>query len=631
MRLNRVRIENFRSIADLDCDFGAVTTFVGPNGAGKSNVLRALDWFFNGDKGTLTIDDVHQGAAVDDARIRVRVDFVDLTDADRQALGARYGADPSATTFTAWRTWEDGEDKVTAKALAFLPFEDIRRSRSASEKRASYSQLRSDHPEYNLPTCSSAAAVDQAMEEWERNRPEELTDAEISDTHFFGFNSRGKLSELFDFVFVSADLRAADETALTKSSILSRILQRAIQRDELDQATAELAERFTAELTSLSEEHLGDQLRSLQAELSAEVAAYSQGREIRLRDEPVSLKPGPAGVSLQVSDSSIATPVSLQGHGFQRTLLMSALTVLSKRARGGAAGQMFLAIEEPELFQHPTRAKAFASVLRHLAEAPNQRTQVAYATHSPYFVDPRFFDQVRRVSPSNTIGAACASSRVTVASVADVERRLDGYVSSESLTRRWDQVCLKYLPEALFAESVILVEGDEDAAILEGMGKRVNELAVSGICVAPVSGKSNMMIPFAILELLGIPALMVVDNDSGKGERMRRDGKDDGVIAAAEAKTRQDNRTFCRFVGAPEDDYPVGATDTTLAFIPDTMESLLASDLPGWDLTRRQLIESGRGVDGKNAATYAIAAKECADTPGPKLQRLLNFCASNVA
>src|SRR5680860_948093 len=104
MRLNRVRIENFRSIADLDCDFGAVTTFVGPNGAGKSNVLRALDWFFNGDKGTLTIDDVHQGAAVDDARIRVRVDFVDLTDADRQALGARYGADPSATTFTAWRT-----------------------------------------------------------------------------------------------------------------------------------------------------------------------------------------------------------------------------------------------------------------------------------------------------------------------------------------------------------------------------------------------------------------------------------------------------------------------------------------------------------------------------------------------
>lgn len=630
MRIRRIHVENFRSIADLQCDFDAVTTLLGPNGAGKSNVLRALDWFFNGEKGALTEDDLHKGVALG-SRIRVRVDFDELSDADREALGPRYCNDATVSTFTAWRTWQDGEDKITAKALAFSPFEAIRKSSAATDKRAAYNELRSERPELDLPSCSSASAVDKAMDDWERDNQDKLTEAEVSDTHFFGFNSRGKLSELFDYVFVSADLRAKDETSATRNSILARILQRALQRQDLDRATSELVERFSSELAAISEQHIGEQLRELETELSAEVATYAQGRGIRLREEPIQLKPGPSGVSLSVSESAIETPVGLQGHGFQRTLLLSALTVLSKRARGEAAGQMFLAIEEPELFQHPTQAKAFASVLRHLTQEPVQRTQVAYATHSPYFVDPRYFDQIRRVSPATAGGTACASSQITTASIASVEERLDGYVTSESLQRRWHQVCLKYLPEALFAESVILVEGDEDAAVLEGIGKRVNELAVNGICVAPVSGKSNMLIPFSILGLLGIPALMVVDNDSGAGGRMRRDGKGEDLIAEAEAKIRTDNRAFCRFVGAPEEDYPVGAVNSLLAFVPDTMESLLASDLPGWDLTRRQVIKAGRGVEGKNAATYAIAAEECDDTPGEDLQGLLEACLGIVA
>lgn len=630
MRIRRIHVENFRSIADLTCDFDAVTTLLGPNGAGKSNVLRALDWFFNGEKGALTEDDVHKGAAPG-SRIRVRVDFDELSDADREALGPKYCNEATVSTFTAWRTWQDGDDKITAKALAFPPFEAIRKSSGATDKRAAYGQLRSTQPELALPSCSSAPAVDKAMDDWERANQNQLTDAEVSDTHFFGFNSRGKLSELFDYVFVSADLRATDETSGTRNSILTRILQRALQRQDLDRATSELVDRFSSELAAISEEHIGEQLSQLEAELSAEVATYAQGRGIRLRQEPMQLKPGPSGVSLAISDSAIETSVGLQGHGFQRTLLLSALTVLSKRAREKATGQMFLAIEEPELFQHPTQARAFASVLRHLAQEPDQRTQVAYATHSPYFVDPRYFDQIRRVTAARAGGTACASSQITTASIAAVEQRLDGHVTSASLQRRWHQVCLKYLPEALFAESVILVEGEEDAAILEGMGKRVNEMAVNGICVASVSGKSNMLIPFSILELLGIPALMVVDNDSGAGVRMRRDGKGEDLIATAEAKIRADNRAFCRFVRAREQDYPVGAVNSQLAFVPDTMESLLASDLPGWDLTRRQVINAGRGVEGKNAATYAIAAEECADTPGEGLQGLLEACLGCVA
>ena len=188
-----------------------------------------------------------------------------------------------------------------------------------------------------------------------------------------------------------------------------------------------------------------------------------------LANSNVTVRPVPAVVEIQVAELSTTTPVSQQGHGFQRTLLLSALTVLSRRRRAEqGAGQMFLAIEEPELFQHPTQARAFASVLRNIASNSEQLTQVAYATHSPHFIDPAYFDEVRRVSSQRPEHSSYSQTRLTHARMDEVIETLEGYVRAATIHRRLDQVCLKHLPDALFAEHVILVEGDDDAAILEG-------------------------------------------------------------------------------------------------------------------------------------------------------------------
>lgn len=40
--LTRLRVQNFRSLADVTVEFGPLTVLVGPNGAGKSNVVDAL-------------------------------------------------------------------------------------------------------------------------------------------------------------------------------------------------------------------------------------------------------------------------------------------------------------------------------------------------------------------------------------------------------------------------------------------------------------------------------------------------------------------------------------------------------------------------------------------------------------
>jgi hypothetical protein len=124
---------------------------------------------------------------------------------------------------------------------------------------------------------------------------------------------------------------------------------------------------------------------------------------------------------------------------------------------------------------------------------------------------------------------------------------------------------------------------------------------------------------------------MVVDNDSGVADRMRHNGQPEDECEKALAKQAKDNRALCRLVGATEEDFPSGAATGTLAFVPDTMETLLASDLPGWDVTRHELIADGRGVDGKNAATYEIAARECDPKMGADLAKIVDFIAGKAA
>ena len=628
MRLVRVEIENFRSIKHLECDFSDVTSFIGPNGAGKSNILRALDWFFNGERSSLSESDRHAGSL--DGRVRVRVDFDDLTDDDREALGPKY-APEGVSGLTVWRTWEDGEEKITGKAFAFPEFEKIRSTIGAVEKRKLYAALRADDS-LQLPPAASAAAVDEAMDVWERENPDRLSEAEVSDSHFFGFNGRGKLSHLFDFVFVSADLRADEEATDGRDSTIGRILQRVLDRRELDSGLECLVQEFADGFDKLSAKHLQGQLHEIGRELSEELATFTGGRAVRLSASVPEVKPPNTRVDVSVAASGVQTPVQRQGHGLQRALLLSALTVLSRKSRDGdRASRMFLSIEEPELFQHPTQARAFASVLRNLAQDGDRNIQVAYATHSPYFIDPRYFDEIRRVSTMRRPGWVCARSTVTRATVEEIEKDLDGFVSMGSLRRRFEQVCLKYLPEAFFAETVIFVEGDEDAAILRGLGADVDDLAVQGIAVAPVSGKDNLLLPFAILKRLKIHALMVADNDSGMASRMKSDGKSQEEILKAVAANAQKNRKLCRFVGVQERDLPTGGVSPALAFVPDTMESLLASDLPGWDIARKNIISEGRGVDGKNAATYELAARECVGARGPVLSALLSSVGTVVA
>ncbi len=502
MRIQSVRINNFRVLKDVTVAFDSVTTFIGPNGTGKSTVLRALDWFFNGKPGSLTDKDCSFGA--DDKDIEVQVTFTDLTDKDREELG-KY-APAGVTTFTAWkRRGPDGSEEMSANSKSYPSFNTVRKQDSAAEKKTAYKELRDSDSSLGLAAWSSAEAANQAMTTWEADHTDELVEApEALQTDFFGFNSGGKMSGLFDFVLVTADLRASEESIDGKSSIIGRILERSVNRSAADDEIAKIVEESRILQQKVYKEKFEDQLAAVRNRLDEVVAGYSPGRSISVKPSEVERKAPRTTFDVSVIDGTTETAVERQGHGFQRTLLISALQVLAELGGASAEGVICLAIEEPELFQHPIQAQTFAKVLRALAEDSGKRIQVAYATHSPYFVEARHFHQVRRLVRSTE---AIPVVTVHSATVDAVKTKLNGVVKPDVVDRQLDGAVTGDLSVALFATRALLVEGTTEAAVLYGVGDKasVGGLESEGIAIVSVGGKNSIPLAHAILTAVGIP------------------------------------------------------------------------------------------------------------------------------
>jgi hypothetical protein len=625
VRIKRARIRNFRCLQDVDIVFDPVTTFIGPNGVGKSTVLRALDWFFNG--GVLTDDDVLSGAGR--RWVQVEVEFDSLTAADRAALG-KYAPGPRDTV-TVWRTWEDSADKMTGKALAFGPFEEIRSLQGATAKKGAYNELRAGRPDLGLPAWTNAGAAEAVMSGWEHEHPEHLQESEVSGTHFFGFAGQGLMSGLFDYVLVTADLRASEEAQDSRTSLLGRILERTVDRDAADGELQELSARFLREQDAIHVQHLGPQLEEVSRRLSDAVAAFTPGRSVKISTVSTDPRPHRVQFSVSILDHLTETRVDRQGHGFQRALLIAALKLLADHgAATGQQGVICLAIEEPELFQHPVQARAFASVLRKLAEDASQQIQVTYATHSPFFLEAAHFPQVRRVSREAGAGGVPPVSLLRV-TPEQLTRRLDGFMDLVDVRRRTDSLCIEKLPEALFGEAVVLVEGTTEQAIIEGCAERDGTpLAIGGVVVVAVGGKNGFLLPYAILTLLGIPCYVIFDGDKGVGERMRRNARPgadpaklEADILAAVDKSRGDNREILRFLGATQDDWPATSVSTGYAVFEVDLEAQLREAWPAWAQAHTGLVASGDGFPGKHGPTYRRATIDAPEKAPDVFQEIL--------
>lgn len=489
MRISKVNIKNFRCLQDLELEVGELTVLIGANSTGKSSTLKALGWFFEG--GDLDPEDIcgHRP----DAQVSVGVTFHDLTPADRQALGS-YAAGDTATLCKTWSVKDSV--KLTGHALAYPSFEEIRLHDGAMERREAYKELRNAHPELKLPNANSRGMVDQAMAAWETENPSELEIATSSATHLFGFSGQPKLAGRFDYVFVPAVSDAEEETRHARGTLMQQVISRSLTNQEsVDERLKAIHKEAAEQVGIVMQEEHGDELDGLSRRLTDALRSYVPSGTVNFRPQPPELKTSSMQVSLKVADSGVETNVGRQGHGFQRALLMAAVQELSRVEDLGDPPALFLAIEEPELYQHPAQARHFAKTLAELPREGEGAIQVAYATHSEYFVDPSRYESLRRFRKGVTSPSACPTAKVSSATTERIANRLSQVILDIQVPKKVAITLRRTLSEAVFAHTVVLVEGWTDAALLQGLADREGGFDSMGIAVIEVGGKMNLPVP----------------------------------------------------------------------------------------------------------------------------------------
>jgi len=567
MILKRAHIVNFRSLRDVTVTFGKQTAILGGNGSGKSTILKAIERFY-GPSTNISVEDFF-GKDIDNP-INIGLTFTDFSDAEREVFVSHIDCNEMNVV----RVFDLKDGKTSGKYFGFIKghtaFEMIRSTEAQVQKKNTYNELRKQNIELygDLPDVSKGSEIEAHLAEWESHHEDQCSVIR-DDGQFLGFTNvaRGSLSKSTSFVFIpavkDAAVDAVDKSGTAIARLMELVVKSAVQRRK---DFLEWQDRTSAEYKELVRPENLEELGNLAADLTKSLKTLYEDTSVSLEWQPVTGFEIPLpGARVSLEDGGFQSSVERQGNGLQRAFILTLLqhlaraTILNAQVqekdeeRSAIQGEttsqsgvireirgvpeqhalipgLILAIEEPELYQHPTKQRHFARVLTKLSDGSlpgvAANLQVVFASHSPYFVSTDRFDEVRlaRRHPVEGVGhKECRIQESTLQSVCSLlesaHNKLPGEFTEAGLRSRL-HIVTPELAEGFFADLVVLVEGESDRAVLKAIaGVKKVDFEALGIAVLPVNCKNNIDRPSAIFKSLGIPVYAIWDCDK-KGENI---------------------------------------------------------------------------------------------------------------
>lgn len=602
MIIKSVEVKNFRSIREtcLDCD--NLTAIIGRNGAGKSSFLDAIDTFY--DISALITEEDFFNRDIG-STIEIRVTYSNLRDDEKEEFQPYIKDDRLIVTKRISSENDRIMQRYYAAALQIPRFAEIRAKPGKRERVSAWNEMVDSDELPNLGgKVRSADEVERLMSEYEANHPE-FMEAIEREEQFFGPRNigGGKLDKFTKYVLVPAVRKASDEVSGKKGAIyqiLDMIVLRKINaREDIQKFKSEFEERV---IKLYSSENLTE-LPELGNSISQTLEKFAPGSQLKLGwDEvkPPEIPLPPARATLV--EDSFEGEITRKGHGLQRALIVTLLQHLAMRVpieptvedldeeetdiskpKGLEISQgpdLILAIEEPELYLHPSRCRYLHNLLLQLSEKPGiglgASNQIIYTSHSPYFIDLHHFDQIRMVRKIPSPDSLAPQSVVARFSLEHAKEKIAKIcnVDTDDFTR--DSFRARAIPimntivsEGFFTDVVVVVEGLSEVGILwklqEIMKKNWSRLE---IVIVPAGGKNNIDRPVVIFQGLSIPTYFIFDADShlkGKGEK--------------EKDARNRNHRYLRLASVPIEDFPDTQVHKTWAVFNDTLEGILKKEL----------------------------------------------------
>lgn len=533
MQLHQFEIRNYKCIEYATLDWEDLLILIGENNSGKSSVLSAIAVFLSG----VSIRDatIFRRHRTDEANaVELIGHFGSLSDEEKNQLAVR-GRMCGDRWILKKRYWfepgEHGESggwkeqlQSFARTERFVGWPDPDTTWAAFP--ADYQPIIELIPNRGArPNLVSRESLRAAVRE---RRPDlvEVGPARWLPNPGGGGNWKSNANSILPrLILVKAVQEASDETNAKEASaygkLVNLIIQRSLaQRPEMVALHVALDNVLALFRPDPANPHLqAQEVRDLQDRINRSLNEVVGGQALIRTEAPELQSMVLPSTSLVIRDAQagIDTEVSHQGHGLQRTLVITLLQLLADAQGQELAGPgadfqrgTILLLEEPELYLHPQMERLMRDVLYRLADQPS--TQVACCTHSPVFLDiANKYRSIVRIFKRPQGDSVCHQ----------VNQELFPGLEQQANKQRLQTVA-RFHPtvnELFFAKSVVLLEEGsalaafERGAELMGLFQRHPRLRRE-VTLVDCNGKKNILAFQRVLNAFQIPYRVVHDADT---------------------------------------------------------------------------------------------------------------------
>ncbi len=474
-----IKVENYKSLKEVEVKISDFTCIIGENNAGKSTFIQALLLFIKGNK--LKKDDFYNI----NKDILITVTLENISDEDLQRLEGthrkkleKYIIDDKLKLA---RRYSHIDYSSKLRNVMLVPkldkfnkekideyFKGKRKDEIQDILKKIYHELDKDR----IKTISTQKAAKELIQEYIDNMPNE--EKEEKDIPLeSGFDNT--IKALFpEPIYIPAVKDLSDDMKTKESASFGKLLNILLDVIEEDLTDAkEVFENLRKKLNKTFDDNGNvilderiEKVKEIEATIQKNLNETFKNVSIELEVPPPEIRTILSSATI-IANDGVRGPIENKGDGFKRAITFSILRSYvelshskdwQKEEQKNKQKDKFLFLfEEPELYLHPNAQNILFEALALISK----KHQIVVTTHSPLFFAPndtKTFIKIKKNSESQKpySDAKCID------------------LSDISLKDKFQIISFETSNHAFFANKIVLVEGDSELIVLPHIAKLIN-------------------------------------------------------------------------------------------------------------------------------------------------------------